>query len=302
MRAVLPCVVALTLAASELWSQRAFRTSVDLVQLEVSVMSNDRPVAGLTAADFEVTDNNIRQTILDVTHETVPIDVTLVVDVSASVEGRLLAAIVSAAEQIRRQLRDDDRLAIISFNERITERLALSTAGEAGRVDLGSASGWTALDDAIAAAIVRPPLMDRRQMALVFTDGFDTISFLDDDTVLDLARRSRTAVFAITAAESAKAVPVPFFEELTRATGGMLEMVPPYETTRSASGAISMRRNTYADFLDDSFVRAFEAFRTSYVLHYVVEGTQKAGWHDVSVRVTRRGRYQIRARTGYDGG
>lgn len=278
--------------------QRAFRAGVDVVELPVSVTRNDRPVAGLTVADFELRDNGVRQTILDLTYETVPIDVTLVVDASASVEGALLRAIVSAAEQIRTRLRDDDRLAILEFSERVRERLGLTTAGAAAAVDLGPAAGWTSINDAIATAVAMPPPTDRRQMAIVFTDGFDTMSFLDEAAVVDIARRSRTAVFIVAAAASPTAVPKRFFDELARVTGGLVEIVPPWETTHTGN-RISMRRNTYENFLDESFVRAFEAFRTSYVLRYSPDGVAPDGWHDVTVRVTRRGRHDVRSRTGY---
>ena len=52
--------------------------------------------------------------------------------------------------------------------------------------------------------------------------------------------------------------------------------------------------------LDDAFVKAFDDFRTSYVLRYVLEGVPGPGWHDVAVRVPGR-TYQIRASRGYFG-
>jgi hypothetical protein len=299
--------------------QQSFRGAVDLVQLEVSVTDNrDRPVTNLTAEDFEVTDNGARQTILNLTYETVPIDVTLVVDVSASVQGRLLNAIVSAASQIRERLRDDDRLAIVEFSQRVRERVALSGAAEVGEVALGPAEGWTSLNDAIATAVSMPPLNDRRQMVLVFTDGHDTVSFLDEDTVLDVARRSRAAVLVVAAGrggigaqgnlsgiqirQSNRGLPMDFFTRLAESTGGVVQIVPAMVAAQPRAGAIQVRPNTYARFLDDAFIRAFDDFRNSYILHYAVEGVPRLGWHDVEVRVTRRGRHQVRSRTGYFGG
>lgn len=312
-------LAALLLVPADASRQQTFRGAVDLVQLEVSVTDNrDRPVTNLTIEDFEVTDNGARQTILNLTWETVPIDVTLVVDVSASVEGRLLNAIVSAASQIRERLRDDDRLAIVEFSQRVRERVALADAAEVGEVALGPAAGWTSLNDAIATAVSMPPLNDRRQMVLVFTDGHDTVSFLDDVTVLDVARRSRAAVFVVAAGRGGigapgnlsgfqvrqgnGGLPMDFFTRLAESTGGVVQVVPAMVATQPRAGAIQVRPNTYARFLDDSFIKAFDGFRNSYILHYAAEGVPKAGWHDVEVRVTRRGRHQVRSRSGYFGG
>jgi uncharacterized protein YegL len=318
MRPVAACAAAALIALpADTPRQQTFRGAVDLVQLEVSVTDNrDRPVTNLTAEDFEVTDNGARQKILSLTYETVPIDVTLVVDVSASVQGRLLNAIVSAASQIRERLRDDDRLAIVEFSQRVRERVALAGAAEVGEVALGPAEGWTSLNDAIATAVSMPPLNDRRQMVLVFTDGHDTVSFLDEDTVLDVARRSRAAVFVVAAgafrvptARSLSGVRVSttayendFFGQVAAATGGVVQRVPSMTITHPRSGSVRFTRNTYANFLDDAFIKAFDDFRNSYILHYAVEGAPRLGWHDVEVRAIRRGRHQVRSRTGYFGG
>src|SRR5262249_26341382 len=51
-------------------TQGAYRSSVDAVAIDVAVLAGARPVSGLTAADFEITDNGVRQTILEVIGET----------------------------------------------------------------------------------------------------------------------------------------------------------------------------------------------------------------------------------------
>jgi hypothetical protein len=57
------------------------------------------------------------------------------------------------------------------------------------------------------------------------------------------------------------------------------------------------------NMLDESFLKAFEDFRTSYVVRYTLAGVPRPGWHAVTVKITRPGRlYQVRTRTGYMGG
>jgi hypothetical protein len=52
--------------------------------------------------------------------------------------------------------------------------------------------------------------------------------------------------------------------------------------------------------LGPTFLRALNEFRTSYVLRYQRTGIEP-GWHELSVKVTRSGSYDIRARKGYFG-
>ena len=47
------------------------------------------------------------------------------------------------------------------------------------------------------------------------------------------------------------------------------------------------------------FRRVVDDYRAGYVLQYVPEGVPPAGWHEISVTVTRPGKYDIRARKGY---
>jgi hypothetical protein len=68
--------------------KRVFRTGTDAVLVDVSVLREGKPVRGLTAADFELRDNQVEQQIDLVSADEVPVDVSLLVDVSASVAGQ----------------------------------------------------------------------------------------------------------------------------------------------------------------------------------------------------------------------
>jgi hypothetical protein len=57
------------------------------VSVDVSVQREGRPVTDLKATDFEILDNGVLQEITEITYERLPIDVTLLLDVSASVTG-----------------------------------------------------------------------------------------------------------------------------------------------------------------------------------------------------------------------
>jgi uncharacterized lipoprotein YbaY len=317
-------VMMCTALASARGQQTPFRTSVDVVELNVAVFSGKKPVADLTARDFEVTDNRVKQAVLSVSRETEPIDVTMVIDTSESVSETLARAIVTAANRIRERLRPEDRVSLMTFNQRIQERVALLPPPAVSAIDLGRLMGQTSLNDALATVLAQRPVTGRRQMALVFTDGYDSSSFLNEDEVIEVAGRSNTAVFVVAkgidagapaaggAATATSSItigsisgrthqPVAFFHRIADATGGLAQIVSPFNVIVDTPTHVEARAND--TLLDDAFLRAFEDFRSSYVLRYSLSGVPRAGWHDLTVKVIKPGKsYQVRARTGYMGG
>ena len=62
------------------------------------------------------------------------------------------------------------------------------------------------------------------------------------------------------------------------------------------------RIQTPEELLNASFVNAFEAFRTSYVIRYTLTCVPKEGWHQLTIRASKGGtHYTVRARRGYFG-
>ena len=293
-----------TMVARAAPQQPVFRGAVDSIELNVAVVAGARPVAGLTIYDFEVTDNGVPQPVTSVSREQLPIDVTLVIDTSGSITTDLADAIVSAVNKIRGRLRSEDRISLVTFNQGIHERIALSPTATARPAALGRTTGWTSLNDAIAVTLTTPPPVDRRQMAIVFTDGYDTMSFLDEAAVLDAAGRCRTAVFVVARPQVSASTPKAFFDRLADVTGGGVQIVPStfmqVDAPNPGSMHITFRPND--DLLDASFIKALEDFRTSYVVRYTLTGVPRPGWHDVTVKVTKPGKkYDVRTRKGYQG-
>ena len=73
-----------------------FRAGVEVVELDVSVTRGGKPVTGLTARDFALTDNGVAQEVQSVTLDRLPLSVTLVLDTSRSVSGDRLARLTQA--------------------------------------------------------------------------------------------------------------------------------------------------------------------------------------------------------------
>jgi Ca-activated chloride channel homolog len=273
-----------------------FRASADVVTVDVSVQRDRRPVAGLTAADFELLDNGVAQEITEIAYEKLPIDVTLLLDVSASVTGMVLDELRRALRQVRADLGPQDRLRLITFNMSV-RRLVDFTQSPA---DLDNAltslrgAGSSAVFDALSVALTAPDTPGRRRLIVLFSDGQDSSSVSDADTVLDMARRStptvaiilgspsadRPATLLRTSASLASSTVSALSERIAGETGGLVTSVRVGEN------------------LSSKFRQMVQAFRSSYVLYFTPKGVERGGAHTLEVRVKRQGA-EVRARRGY---
>jgi VWFA-related protein len=307
-------LMALAASALAVSQQPQFRAGVDVVELNVAVSDGKKVVTDLTASDFEVLDNGVRQQVISVTRESLPVDVTLVVDTSESLSSSMQVAVRSAAGRIRSALRPADRMALITFNQRIQERFGLAPASGVPAVDFELTTGRTSLNDALAVVLAAKPVTDRRQMAIIFTDGYDSTSLLTEEDILTMAGRSHTSMFFVARQGSTLIIgrapttfkppvehrqPITFFYQIAAATGGLVQIVPSMNVT---SGGNWIRIGPNTNLLDDLFLNALIEFRAGYLVRYSLEGVPRAGRHEVTVRITRPGtRYSVRTRNGYIG-
>lgn len=258
-----------------------FSSRLEVVRLDVLVTNNGQPIRDLALSDFEVLDNGIRQTLDLVTFEKLPLSVVLTLDVSASVTGEKLEHLRDAGDAVLAALRPNDQVGLITFAEGLTQNAALTS--DIGQVrsalSLVEPAGDTALIDGAYAGITVADGAAGRGLAIVFSDGRDTASWLGERSVVDAARRSNVVVYAI----SAGARDTSFLEELTSVTGGRFYKVESLQNLRGV------------------FLSALEEFRHRYLVSYTPQVVAKGGWHKVDVRVKRRGA-TVRARPGYLGG
>jgi uncharacterized protein YegL len=269
---------ALTVKLHALTPQAAtvFRSGVEVVELDVSVTRGGRPVQGLTAADFALSDNGVAQQVASVTLDRLPLSVTLVLDTSESVAGDRLSHLIQAGEGLAAALRGDDRAALITFSNSVDARVPMTDDVAAIRASLASikGAGATALLDAVQLALELQPHDRTRPLVLVFTDGQDTASWLTPDAVLESARRVGVVVHAVRVASD------PFLDRLVDASGGR---------TWSATSDRQLR---------ELFTRALDEMRARYLLTYTPAGVRAPGWHELKVRL-KTGRADVAARPGY---
>ncbi len=303
LRAGVTIVAASALTATSLFGQAAqpqqptvFRASADVVSVDAAVQRDRRPVTGLKSADFELLDNGVPQEISDLAYERLPIDVTLVLDVSASVTGPVLEELGRALRQVRADLLPSDRLRLLIFN--MSVRRLVDFGQPAASIDEALASvrgaGSSAVFDGLAVALSTFESPGRRRLVVLFSDGQDSSSISDAETLLDVARRTTPTVAIIlgtpnperpasvlrtSSAPSTSSVGA-LSDRIALETGGMVAPLKPGEN------------------LTSKFRRMLQEFRSSYLLYFTPRGVERSGAHTLEVKVKRPG-VDVRARRGY---
>ena len=278
------CLTFLVVAAtSHIAAGQTFRAETHAVVVEVAVFDDDRVVTGLTAADFEVRDNGVRQKVSDVDFNTLPLDLRLVFDVSGSITPDQLEWYARAMHRVAARLESRDRCEIIAFNARIAD--LASRQHPPITIDLSRRAGreGTAFFDAVSMALVTVPSLDRRQVAIVLSDARDNESFFDEMTMIDIARRTDAVVYTVLPdSTSSPALSSSRLQAVSMLTGGRLI------------------RLMHDAAVGDALITALDEFRQSYVLRYTPTGVPVDGWHRLEVKVRDRN-YRVRAKSGYFG-
>jgi len=183
-----------------------FRTAVDVVSLNITVTDPaGRHVVDLDQPDFAVFEDGVQQEVAFFSRQKRPIALSLLLDSSASMEQQL-STLQHAATQFIERLNSSDLAQIVDFDSRVEIRQPFT----ANQVDLATAirrtaaGGSTSLYNAIYIALrelgkIRAVIEEdiRRQALIVFSDGEDTSSLVSFDEVLDVAKRSETAIYTI---------------------------------------------------------------------------------------------------------
>ena len=274
-----------------------FRSGVEVVSVDVAVKSGNKPIAGLTAADFVVTDNGVIQAIGMASVETLPIDVTLLLDMSASVKGDMLVRLQAAVADTAKLLTGRDRLRLVVFSHILHEAFDFKTGGGVFvAADILPAGGGTSLYDALVAVMMKARPADRRHLIIAFTDGGDTLSFFNAAEAREVATLTDAVVHVVVGLD------VPRVFSSARIT--LPAVVPNKKMLDDLTGATGGQVTSFrlTDSIGHAFKSVIDDFRTSYVLRYSPAGVARPGWHNISVTVKKAGSFDVRARKGYSGG
>jgi VWFA-related protein len=277
----------------------AFRSSVDLVALTVTVTDQQRRfVTGLAQDDFVVTEDGVPQPIAIFARNRVPLDLAIAIDTSGSMRPVLSTAHRAAIDLVE-TTHPGDCVMVAGINDRanILAPLTPDTAAVTDAIKRTDASGRTALYTGLYVTLTelmhaRDAGADaRRQALVVLSDGQDTASLIDYGQVMELVGQAGVTIYTIALAPSpadawagGSTTPDPFYvmRSFAEATGGRVFVA---RKTSDLAGIYG----TIADELSQQ-----------YVLGYASTNPHRDGaFRHVTVRVISRPGTLARTRTGY---
>jgi VWFA-related protein len=243
-----------------------FDTGVEAVYVDVFVTDGRKPVTGLTAADFELRDDGVPRPVALIATQSLPLTTFLVLDASGSVMGEKILQLRNASGALLRRLQPGERAALLTFDYEVALRVRPTSdlaPLERGLRDIAPRGG-TALFDALYAGVLLASAAGR-SLIVVFTDGDDNASWLDQTAVRNVLEKSNVLVQAVgivpdgqpphsgdafTLNRAAEAMHVRSLRRLAEVTGG--RFWPAAEPERLA----------------DAFVSILEAMRSRYILRF----------------------------------
>jgi Ca-activated chloride channel family protein len=260
--------------------------TVATVELPVTVLdAGQKPMEGLKAADFEVSEDGVKQTISHFAlQRELPVRLGIVIDTSESMERTLPEVQRVVVGFLKNLLRPRDRAFVEAFNDQATLLEGFSADfGSLERAMIAlKADGETALYDATVYGLFQFSGVRGRKAMIILTDGEDNSSKMDFDKTLDYAQRSGVTIYTVGIDLSITHVRIRSeLTRLARTTGG--------EAFFLARGAA----------LDPVYDRINRELRSQYLLAYT--STSEAPpdvFRKVSVRVDRR-KVEVRTISGY---
>jgi Ca-activated chloride channel family protein len=277
--------------------QPSFRSAIDVVSMNVTVTdSTGRYITDLTEKDFDVFEDGTKQELTLFNRTNLPVALSLLIDTSSSMEDRMSIA-QDAAVGFIRKLRPTDLGEVIGFDSRaeVLQKFTSNIGELEQAIRKTVAGGSTSLNNALYISLkglkkipVRQEEEIRRQAIILLSDGEDTSSLVTFEDVLDLARRSETAIYAIGLMEDASGAQSKGFREATYAlrqlatdTGGRAFFPSDIKSLASVYGQI------------------YDELSSQYTIGYVSKNSRRDGaWRRLVVRVTRPN-VQARTKQGY---
>jgi len=267
--------------------QTPFRAGVELVSLNVTVADGaSRYVTDLNAEDFNVFEDGVKQEVTFFNKSNLPVALALLVDTSASMEPKLPTA-QEAAIGFARKLRQQDLAEVVDFDSRVVVLQGFTNAVPEleQAIRKTSAGGSTSLYNAVYIALkdlkkVQAKNVDdiRRQAIIVLSDGEDTSSLLPFEEVLDLAKRSETAIYSIGLRSN---------DSLSSSMKGFKEAEFVLRQFSQETGGRAFFPNQLSD-LNNVYGQIADELSSQYTVGYTSRNAKRDGsWRRVVVRVNR---------------
>lgn len=313
-----------------LWAQDAeierptFTVGVTEVVVPVTVTDeNDRFVSNLKKSDFEVYDQNIRQTVKFFTAEhNQPVVTGFLIDLSNGMKIRWKNYQETMIEMVLALMPGDPKYQGYLVGYGTEAEVLVNTTADSSKIveklNKITPAGGAALYDAIWMActsrkLVKGEPLEPRRVIVVVGDGHDNASKHTLDEVIEMAQRSQLTVYAIsTDAYGMTSAYKKNLVRLAEETGGRVE-TPLEDTYDNTQGFLSRPANDNREFANgtggfqakilSSLFKSITAIAgeitTQYILRYQPNTPgDESKLHRIDVRVNLPN-VKVRARTSY---
>ena len=272
--------------------ETTLHVDVKLVSVFANVTDrNGATVGGLTQENFAVTEDGRPQQISVFEKQSeLPLNLTLAIDTSGSVQKDLTDEAAAARRFAHALVRPQDQMSVMQF---ATEVRALTPfTNKLQLIDRGLnqlRGGWaTALYDAIDQGSERLGPKEGRKVLVVISDGDDTAKNTTYPEALEQALRNEVMIYSL--------IDVPIAASAGRSTGGEHALITLSEQTGGKYFYVS------EGGLDKAFAKVSDDLRTQYMIGYYPHDQEPGRtFHRIRVTVPRATAqdFTVHHKTGY---
>ncbi len=174
---------------------------IQFVELYTSATDRTgRPVAGLEASNFKVSEDGVPQEIVRFEQvENLPIHAAVLLDTSASMDPNIEAVRTAALHFYEKTIQPKDRAALITFNDHpnLAVKFTKDVTALAGGLAGIKAERGTALYDCLIFSLYYFNGVKGQRALLLLSDGKDEASKFTYEDALDFARRAGVTIYTI---------------------------------------------------------------------------------------------------------
>jgi Ca-activated chloride channel family protein len=291
------CGALLAFASLAVAAQEAtLHMDVKLVSVFVNVTDGGGAIVdGLTHDDFALYEDGRPQQIEVFERQSaLPLNLTLAIDTSGSVQKDMSQEAAAARRFARDMLRSQDRMSVLQFATTVRELVPFTNKLSVIDRGLSQLRGdWaTALYDAICLGSQRLGKEDGgrspRRVLVVISDGDDTAQSFTYAQALEQALRNQVMIYSL--------IDVPIAASAGRDTGGEHALITLAEQTGGKYFYVN------DGGLDKAFAQVGDDLRTQYLLGYYPKNQEPGrAFHRVTVTIPHAGAdaFHISNRTGY---
>ncbi|MCD6451800.1 MAG: VWA domain-containing protein [Acidobacteria bacterium] len=276
-----------------------FKAKVELVTLDVTVTDKrGRYISGLGKDDFLVYEDGVLQKVTHFSREKRPLVVGILIDASGSMRGSKINRAKEAAIRFIKNLADEDQAFVMSFAD--TPKLLEPLTGNRERLISAirsiSAAGATALNQAVYDALKLLGEKHGRKAIILLSDGYDTVGKIDEEKVLEEAKRTNVKIYSVGIMGYQLAPPMPLSKNPYVRNRGYGEVV--LKSLADWTGGEAFFPNSLGEL-----VRIYQGIaddlKTQYSLGYVSTNQKRDGKFRTIKVLLKKKSLKARTRKGY---